>query len=80
MLKQFVTEDAKTVYYRSIIKVCNTWQLLVFNREAFSMTTAMPQKTLLKNKYLCSCDHFAVIPFCLHSTILTKNATTRLVH
>jgi len=31
--------------------------------EAFSMATAMPQKTLLKNKYLCSCDHFAIIPY-----------------
>ena len=42
------------------------------------MTTATVRKTSLKNKHLLTCDSFAIIPSCSHSTILLKYAKTLL--
>ena len=44
------------------------------------MTTAMTRKTSFENKHLhCCSDYFAIIPLCSHSTMLEKNAKTRMV-
>ena len=43
------------------------------------MMTETARKTLLKNKYLRNCDYFAIIPFCSHFAMLTKNPATGLV-
>ena len=43
------------------------------------MTTATTRKKSLENKHLRRCDYFAIIPLCSHSTVLEKDAKTRLV-
>ena len=42
------------------------------------MTTASTRKTSLENELLRRCDYFAIIPLCSHSTVLEKDAKTRL--
>ena len=43
------------------------------------MMTATTRKTSFENKHLRSCDYFAVIPSCWHSTMLAKYTQTGLV-
>ena len=45
------------------------------------MMTATTRKTSFENiKHLhCCSDYFAIIPLCSHSTMLEKNAKTRMV-
>ena len=40
--------------------------------------TETASKTSLKNKDLCNCGYFAIIPCCSHFTMLTKNPATGL--
>ena len=42
------------------------------------MMTATTRKTSFENKHLRSCDYFAVIPSCWHSTMLAKYNQTGL--
>ena len=43
------------------------------------MTTAMIGKRSLENKHLSSCHYFAIIPLCLHSSMLEKYDKSRLI-
>ena len=43
------------------------------------MMTETARKMSLINKHLRNCVYFAIIPFCLHFAMLTKNPATGLV-
>ena len=53
--------------------VSNTINTDIKKKGVLAMMTEPARKTSLKNKHLRNCDYFAIIPSCLHFTMLKKS-------